>query len=151
MINFFTNKQNELNSALEIEEWKETSVPHSNQIMIDFVSKNRKAKYKSKSLEIVDEFENLEESKLSQLDYLEISDDKYKIINLFQKIIKFMFDTEKIIYFFNPSFSEIISQKLIKIIKEYCGKCNSFIIGGEAFKLKKLTINQKNICKVIFM
>ena len=141
MINFFTNKQNELNSALEIEEWKETSVPHSNQIMIDFVSKNRKAKYKSKSLEIVEEFENLEESKLSQLDYLEISDDKYKIINLFQKII----------YFFNPSFSEIISQKLIKIIKEYCGKCNSFIIGGEAFKLKKLTINQKNICKVIFM
>lgn len=122
----------------------------SYQNMLNFIVKNSKAKLKSKTIDIIEKFEVLEESQLAPLEALEISDERYKVINSLLGFIQFVYETEKILYFFDSSLNEIITQKLTKIIKDYTGKCSNLIIGGEAYKLKKLTINQKNICKNFF-
>jgi len=147
IISFFSKRHSEINNSIEAEEWKEVNISPSSQNMLNFIIKNSKTKLKSKTLEIIEKLEALDENQQATLESLEISDEKYKLIQSLQGFLVFVFETEKMLYFFDPSLFEIITQKLTKIIKDYTAKCSNLIIGGEAFKLKKLTINQKNICK----
>lgn len=65
-------------------------------------------------LEILNEFNknDLHNNELSE-QVIGVSNEKYKIINSILVIIKFLFDSEKLIMIIDNSFSEIISQKVI--------------------------------------
>ena len=114
IFDYFTVKVNEINMAIENEEWKEVSFHINHQNIVSFIFNNNINDYKDKqSLLILNEIikydvtnEELSEQSMTT------NKDKYKIICSILNITRLLFDTEKIIFFLNGSLSEIISQKV---------------------------------------
>ena len=105
---------NDINLAIDNEEWKEINFQTNFQNIVNFITNNNENDLKKlQSIDILADFEKFDNFKGELIESnMTISNEKYKIIFSILNIIKFLFESEKLILLTDSTFSAIISQKV---------------------------------------
>jgi hypothetical protein len=124
IILYFAKKEQELQLLIENDDWKEVNIPSIYQNMVNFILEDSFCKVKNKFFPTI--FEILEETEKFELttkdeQFLLLSDEKYKLIGAMITVVKLLFDSQKLLFLCDTSFTTIISQAVKLILLSFQG------------------------------
>lgn len=146
---YFELRGEKIYEKVELEDWNPIqTVPNLTQNIITFIIKNNISELKTSKIYFETEQPSEEKDSNNNLKtLLDLgSNNSFKILHLTNELIYFMFDTIKLIIYFDNSLIETIVYQFVKILNQFLTISKNIIIEGEGVKKGRLkSISQKEI------